>query len=382
MVAIDTEKQLHFVKGIGLALLVLVFLWIFTWLSISKDWDLRLARLFYSTGDGWIYTDRGLWRWLYEYGTIPGMVLTIGAFIIFVLGYIKQHWLSYQKSMLVIVLTAIIGAGFLVNGIIKPYCGRPRPDDLFQFGGQWDYCTPCFDSVPGKGMSFPCGHCTMGFLFVTLIYCRRRSAWLAYGGALFGISYGVLLSITRMVQGGHFLTDALWALGILLIVSVLLNFIFIPILQERLLNRRLLSSRQKSFGLICAIVLIVAMVLVFLTRRPFFEVTGVNVKLPNRVTQVVVSADVPLDKHVVRYNKNRFKVAMVGQGFGWILASEQMRVVSEVKDTTLFLQLYVTSEGYFAELRHELNLFLPASAQERVTVKVIPNSGKVVAPGS
>jgi hypothetical protein len=73
---------------------------------------------------------------------------------------------------------------------------------------------------------------------------------------------------------------------------------------------------------------------------------------------------------------------MVGQGFGWFLASVQLRVVSEVKGTTLFLRLYVIREGYFAELRHELDLFLPVAAKDRVTVKVIPDSGKAVVPGS
>ena len=53
----------------------------------------------------------------------------------------------------------------------------------------------------------------MGYVLVlgTCLVPRRRSAWLrglVLGGAL---AYGSLLGATRIIQGGHFLSDVLWS---------------------------------------------------------------------------------------------------------------------------------------------------------------------------
>src|SRR5262249_26793316 len=61
--------------------------------------------------------------------------------------------------------------------------------------------------------SFPSGHAAMGYVLVlgTCLVPPRRSARcrsLMLGGAL---AYGSLLGATRIIQGGHFLSDVLWS---------------------------------------------------------------------------------------------------------------------------------------------------------------------------
>ncbi|MGD9209356.1 MAG: phosphatase PAP2 family protein [Desulfobacteraceae bacterium] len=227
-----------------------------TWVASALNVDLTAGAFFFSEEGGWIYKDSQPFRALYLYGTIPGLILTLTALIFFFIGYINTRWQCYQKQMLVIVLTSILGAGVLVNGILKPYCGRPRPREIVTFNGQWEFCSPCFNNTPGKGLSFPCGHCTMAFLFVTLIYLRRQHPIVAYGGATFGLAYGVLMGVTRAAQGAHFVTDSLWSLGILSIVSLLLYYIIIPIVEKSWLRSRTLSPKQIYAVSICIVLTI------------------------------------------------------------------------------------------------------------------------------
>ncbi len=370
MVAVHEQNRCDLKKGLGLSLLLLVVLLAVSWFASTLAWDISISRLFFAEQGGWIHADGVLWRLLYAYGTVPGLLLTLGALILFVAGYFAKRWQSYRKPMLVIVLTAVIGAGLLVNGIIKPYCGRPRPVDTTAFQGQWDYCAPCFDSVPGKGMSFPCGHCTMGFLFVTLFFCRRQSAWLAYGGVTFGMAYGMLVSAARVVQGAHFFTDALWSFGVLAIVSLLLNYILIPLFQDRLFAARKFTPKQQWAMALCTFLVAGSVMAVFLTRRPYYEAKVSATTAPDPLQQIIVSTNVDLTRHSVQYSEaNRVEVRLLGQGFGWVAADEEVDVAFDVAQTTLFIKVRVYPEGYFAELRHELSLTLPKEMKDRVAVE-------------
>ena len=127
MIDQPASSQIQVKKGIGLSLGVVAALLAITWVAVALDIDITVARLFYSETEGWIHRDAQPWRFLYAYGTVPGLLLTLAALILFFLGYFQPRWREYQKHMMVIVLTCILGAGILVNAILKPYCGRPRP---------------------------------------------------------------------------------------------------------------------------------------------------------------------------------------------------------------------------------------------------------------
>lgn len=372
----DTQafEKVQIKKGIGLCLLVLAVLLLITWIAMALNLDIAVGRLFFSEEGGWIYKDAQPWRALYLYGTVPGLVFTLGALLLFFLGFAKSRWQRYQKYMLVIVLTSILGAGVLVNSILKPYCGRPRPRDIVAFNGQWDYCSPCLNSTPGKGMSFPCGHCTMGFLFVTLIYLRRKSPLVAYGGAVFGLSYGILLGVARAAQGAHFATDTLWSLGVLVIVSLLIYYILIPLLEKSWLRRRAFTRQQIIWAAVGTFLVVVAIAFAFLTRRPFYEMFSHPLVLPPQIRQVVVHSNVDLEKSAVAYANRSAKVALLSQGFGWTNAKEAVTVTADIRDQTLYVRVRIRPDGYFAELDHQLFLTLPASAKDRIAVQIVAQS--------
>jgi membrane-associated PAP2 superfamily phosphatase len=47
----------------------------------------------------------------------------------------------------------------------------------------------------------------------------------------FGLSFGVLIGFSRMLQGGHYLSDVLWAGGLVYLCGVVLSWVLEPALK-------------------------------------------------------------------------------------------------------------------------------------------------------
>ena len=118
-------------------------------------------------------------------------------------------------------LTFLLGSGLISYVLCKEGLVRPRPYKIEQFGGTLPFF-PCYS--PGVRpfctlpkiectKSFPSGHATSGFYFLSLFFVGRRAKkkWLERGGLLFGLLFGLLLSLARILQGGHFFSDVLFA---------------------------------------------------------------------------------------------------------------------------------------------------------------------------
>ena len=219
--------------------------------------DRKVAGLFFSESKGWHFVNKQPWQFINQYGTIPGIVLSVLALLGCFYCQIKDRYRSWRNNFLLIVLTSIIGAGLIVNTILKPYWGRPRPNQTIEFGGMLVYRPFYVPGEPGRGKSFTCGHSTMGFLFVTLLFFYRRSRAFAYAGLIAGLTAGGLLSAARIVEGAHYLSDNVWSLGIILITATTLHYFFlrIPLPNER--DDAPLSMKKKiimgcSVFLVCA----------------------------------------------------------------------------------------------------------------------------------
>lgn len=123
-----------------------------------------------------------------------------------------------RRQAVFLLLAVVLGPGLVVNVVFKDHWHRPRPRDVVELGGELPYQPPL---VPrrGSGGSFPCGHCSVGFLYGAgwWIWKRRRPAW-ARASLAAGLVAGFALGAGRMAAGGHFLSDVVWsgllALGI------------------------------------------------------------------------------------------------------------------------------------------------------------------------
>lgn len=139
---------------------------------------------------------------------IPNTFAIIAAFFL-----LFRNW---RKPALLVVLTMIVGSGFITHAVFKDHWGRPRPKQVDQFGGTQEFrpfWKPNLFKQTEPSKSFPCGHCSVGFLFFTvaLLGERYRSRPLFWLGLALAITLGGLLSYARMAQGGHFFSDTLFS---------------------------------------------------------------------------------------------------------------------------------------------------------------------------
>lgn len=209
-------------KPWGEALAVAAFLMAVTWLIAASGADLAVSSRFYING-GWPVGDHYPWHALYKMDRFPSISLALVSLLSALYSLKDRSFLPWRRRSAFFVLLLIIVPGLLVNSYFKNHWGRPRPREIVQFGGQKEFLQPWQRGEVGKGRSFPSGHASAAFYMTApfFVYRRRRPrlarAWLA-GGLVFG----VLMSIARIVQGGHFLSDNLWAWGMVHLTALFL----------------------------------------------------------------------------------------------------------------------------------------------------------------
>ncbi len=192
--------------------------------------DLEWTKLFYLAGGadgGWIYGRQQPWATLYDYGNIPTIILAVVAFPVYAISKLRRRETIESRACLVVVLTVILGPGLIVNAILKPHWGRPRPCEIRAFGGSSDYCRVWEPTLSTEGHSFTCGHCSMAFALSSGIAFYPVSPLFGVATLVGGVEYGVFMSLARIAQGGHFPSDALWsAIIVFMLIAVLYYRVF------------------------------------------------------------------------------------------------------------------------------------------------------------
>ncbi len=175
--------------------------------------DLYVSNLFYNPHEGTFY-NCAIMKILFRYGEIFGLLSGGVAAFFLLLSFTKTKFRKYRPGSLALVLTLVIGSGLITNTLLKGYWGRPRPKQVVEFGGKHTYRPfwhPKAQKRDDLQKSFPSGHVAMGFYFLSLcLVGRRYNKRALFQTALFlTIGLGGGLMITRVAQGGHFVSDVL-----------------------------------------------------------------------------------------------------------------------------------------------------------------------------
>ena len=122
----------------------------------------------------------------------------------------KGRTLVSSRGALFLILSLVIGPGLLVNGVLKEGWGRARPGMVTEFGGDYAF-TPWWDprGTCDSNCSFVSGE-TSAAVWMTAPAMLAPPPWraAALGAALV---YGVAMAMTRLLAGGHFLSDVIFA---------------------------------------------------------------------------------------------------------------------------------------------------------------------------
>lgn len=187
--------------------------------------DIAISNWFYDAASGkFIYKNQVLIHFIYELvSLLPYILLPVLPLLAW------RAFRKYRKNdarkvrSLFLLLCLLIGPGLLVNTILKDNSiGRARPNQIQEFKGDrtftaaFEYSGQC-----STNCSFVSGHAAMGFFFITLGWFFASRSWF-YAG----FTIGVIVSIGRIIQGAHFLSDIVFAFWAVYIVACLLGWIF------------------------------------------------------------------------------------------------------------------------------------------------------------
>lgn len=200
-----------------LGCIVIFYLW--------PQLDLIVSGLFYdSDSASFPLRHHPLADFIYDFTNTVGSILLIGLILLAVLTLFNWHTFSKLKKTTIyfLLVVLIIGPGILVNNIIKETWSRPRPRQVIEFGGEYQFQTP-FNPRPflDKGKSFVSGHAAIGFYFLTFALLSRKRKWL-----LLPLVTGTIVGATRIVQGGHFLSDVIFSGWVLWYCSIFFYYLF------------------------------------------------------------------------------------------------------------------------------------------------------------
>lgn len=194
-----TEMKRHLtIAGMLCLTCVIIFL-------LFPNIDLAVSQHFY---EGEFYWDNNsVIRFIYlVFAKIHVLYLIL--FIGFITLYQRRKAIIRRNQFVFLLCALLLGPGILVNALLKDNSvGRPRPVHTVDFGGKETF-TPVFH-YSGKcqrNCSFVSGHAAIGFYFLCGYWAFGRRRWL-----LFGILGGIIVGGTRIVQGGHYFSDVIFA---------------------------------------------------------------------------------------------------------------------------------------------------------------------------
>ena len=207
------------------AISITAFLVAITALIALSGLDMLLATRFYSAGE-WPIGEQFPWKLLYRMEHYPALLLAVAGLLGAVAAFKQSRWSRKARSYAFLVVFLILGPGLLVNAVFKDGWGRPRPRNLVEFSGTKTFLQPWQKGIAGEGRSFPSGHASAAFYMTAPFFIYRRSRPnLAYIWLTGGICFGILMSIARITQGGHFLSDTVWSFGLVYLTGLLLSVV-------------------------------------------------------------------------------------------------------------------------------------------------------------
>jgi membrane-associated PAP2 superfamily phosphatase len=327
------------------------------------DLDLLISDFFYFKTGGWTGIDDPFWGFVYKYFTGPNLlVLYLSVVTVIYATFVTKHK-KIKWSAWCIVIAIVIGPGLLVNGTIKPLMGRPRPNDMERYNGSSQFVRVLDPSDIDK--SFPSGHAASGFVLTILFYVfyrdRKKLAWVCWFG---GIGLGIVLSAGRMLQGGHFASDNLWAFGITQLVNCIVYFKLEPVIRRSDQTPTPTFSqarRGEKYGTMSLIAVVTILFGVgYLINFPFtFHKTYFD-PIAASITQVTVEADLR-DERIKLFERTDRAIGIdylaFANGFPWSDAVPSTSV--SVEGDRLVYRIRIEKKGTFRDYRGRVKLFLP-----------------------
>jgi lipid A 4'-phosphatase len=189
--------------------------------SAFPNIDLEVSRAFYAEG-------------AFVGNTLVGVKVLRGSFIVLfwacavlaLIGLVatwrgRRVWMGLALPQWVfLVVCLVVGPGLIANVVLKDHWGRARPKQIVEFGGDKAFTPALLPSAECHlNCSFVAGEAAAGFVpfYAAAFVVPQWGVALAALGTVSGLAAGLV----RIAQGGHFLSDVLFA-GLLMAATTAL----------------------------------------------------------------------------------------------------------------------------------------------------------------
>ena len=218
--------KFNFEKNNDLLNYIVVLLGLCLFLTVSPTLDLYISSIFYIDKSQFYLQSFHLLSLFFREILIPIILIYILVFPL-LSKYMSNIFFGYRFSIneiLLIWFSQILSLIVIVNLLFKNLWGRSRPGDILEFGGK-DIFTPWYKigEVCQTNCSFVSGDASVGFGII-ILYLITKNIFFLHASLICGIGLGII----RIMAGGHFLSDILFAA----LLVFLFNIIFFQIYKK------------------------------------------------------------------------------------------------------------------------------------------------------
>jgi hypothetical protein len=214
----------------------------------------------------------------------------------------------------------------------------------------------------------------MGFyLAIPWLFYRNRKKVMAYSILGIGIAYGILIGLARMMAGGHFASDVVWAGGLTWFVALIGFYLFRPDKPVELPSLSRAEQRKRAHRATILIgILLPAITVGLLLATPYFskkymDVSSIQFKTMHcKVVEIDLNdADVTISPGI------NFHLDYKVNAFGF--PNSKIRGLWTPGDTSRYI---IQNMGWFTEITNDVTVIVPSSDTISWYFKI--NHGKII----
>jgi lipid A 4'-phosphatase len=338
--------------------------------------DFAAAKVFYRADphDHWPLGRQLPWAVLFRMGSWFAGALVLAGLAALATGFALGRD-ALRRNAIFVLASVVLGPGLIVNFILKDHWNRPRPRDVIEFGGPRHYAPA---PLRGEGgYSFPCGHCSVGFLFALGWWIwRRRRPYLAATSAVVGLVAGIALGLGRMAAGGHFVSDVVWSALLALGIAHFLYHYILRVPGHDALPSVSRPRLQHALALLATLGAIGVLLALFVTphgTQIATEIPLASLPQPPRVFELTART---ADVEIVVVDSGPVTVSGELHGFG--LPTSVLATHAEFESKPIpTLHYRIEQRGWFTDLDARLSVRLPAGELQRIAVRLDHGDVKV-----
>ena len=168
------------------------------------------------------------------------------------------------------------------------------------------------------------------------------------------------MSIARIAQGGHFITDAMWSLGVVwLTLTALYYFVYQPPRTEN--KHVMLFTKKQKLNVSAGVILFLSALVIFIwMRRPFYKEHNTVFEINKDVSELVFFVPEKWELETAKFQESENgEFLLLVKGFAPPYTTHYLSHSIEKVEKLIKVHFKESVDGYHRNFNHKFNLRLP-----------------------